>query len=446
MTLVAKGTPTKHFFIENLTRDLNLEDAILDLVDNSIDAFIRTRKIDVSPNLLRLGPSANGLKTPDEANIKVTISPTEISIIDTSGGIPLQHALTNVFRFGRVDDSQESSLGVYGVGLKRAIFKIGQQVLIESRTLQDGFILNLDLPQWADEEKSWDFPLEEIGAAGSEADAGTTIKISNLRPEVSQRIKDPTLTRQLELALSTTYTLFLSRFISISLNGKLVSPRPLPIGGSTDVKPGFREVQVGDVKVEIIAGLAARESGEWNIERAGWYVLCNGRVVVNADKTSLTGWGIEAPQFVSKYRGFVGIAFFFSEKPAELPWTTTKRGLNQEAPVFQMARAEMSLLAKPVIAFLNKMYPSDPAPQIDERNLADAVKVVDVQAVAGQTAGSFAAGTITRTRATNTIQVRYQAYRTDVEAVKKNINQPSWTAGAIGRYTFDYFLKMEIAR
>ena len=43
--LEADARPTKQFFIENLTRDLSLEDAILDLVDNAIDALIRTRHI-----------------------------------------------------------------------------------------------------------------------------------------------------------------------------------------------------------------------------------------------------------------------------------------------------------------------------------------------------------------------------------------------------------------
>jgi hypothetical protein len=46
MTLQADATPTKRFFIDNLTRDLTLEDAILDLVDNSIDAFVRTHSAD----------------------------------------------------------------------------------------------------------------------------------------------------------------------------------------------------------------------------------------------------------------------------------------------------------------------------------------------------------------------------------------------------------------
>jgi hypothetical protein len=43
----ARAYPTKEFFIEMFTRDISLEDCILDLIDNSIDSLIRARKIDI---------------------------------------------------------------------------------------------------------------------------------------------------------------------------------------------------------------------------------------------------------------------------------------------------------------------------------------------------------------------------------------------------------------
>lgn len=35
------GNPTKKFFIEMITRDISIEDAIIDLLDNSIHIFYR---------------------------------------------------------------------------------------------------------------------------------------------------------------------------------------------------------------------------------------------------------------------------------------------------------------------------------------------------------------------------------------------------------------------
>jgi hypothetical protein len=443
MDLVANGNPTKHFFIANLTRDLTLEDAILDLVDNSIDAFVRKHDLDVSAKLLRLEPVVSQNNTPAKAPIRVSVTTKQVQVSDESGGIPLQHAITKVFRLGRIDASEETVLGVYGVGLKRAMFKIGNHVVIESRTLEDGFRLEVDLKQWADETTPWDFPLQPISKATSADKAGTTITISELTPEVALRIKDPTLLTRLETGIGMTYTLFLTRFLTISLNDHFVEARPLPIGASDEVKPAFREMTVDDVSVELIAGLAARENGEWNVDRAGWYVLCNGRVVVNADKTELTGWGVGAPQFVSKYRGFVGIAFFFSPNPAHLPWTTTKRGLNQEASVFQMARGEMVVQAKPVIAFLNKMYSSEPAPQLIERRMADTVQAIDVRTVTNRPTGVFMAKATSVSKRKTEVFIRYQASLTEIDKVRKRINQPKLGTGAVGRYTFEYFLRME---
>jgi hypothetical protein len=106
-------------------------------------------------------------------------------------------------------------------------------------------------------------------------------------------------------------------------------------------------------------------------QQGGWYA--NGRVVVSADKTDLTGWGAGIASFHSKYRGFVGLALFTSEDPSRLPWTTSKRGLNREALIYQLAWNRMTSVARPVISFLNDMYPSDPVENSPERVIAERI-------------------------------------------------------------------------
>ncbi len=44
----ANAYPRKNFFIQMFTKDIGLEDCILDLIDNSIDGLIRSRKIKLS--------------------------------------------------------------------------------------------------------------------------------------------------------------------------------------------------------------------------------------------------------------------------------------------------------------------------------------------------------------------------------------------------------------
>ena len=91
----------------------------------------------------------------------------------------------------------------------------------------------------------------------------------------------------------------------------------VPFGGSKEIEPGISKLEQEGVKVTLLASLAPKEKRTH--ELAGWYVLCNGRVVVSADKTDLTGWGVGLPAFHSKYRGFAGVALFVSEDPDRLP-------------------------------------------------------------------------------------------------------------------------------
>lgn len=441
MPVTANALPTKRFFIENLTRDLSLEDALLDLVDNSIDAFIRSNGIDVSPSLLT-APVATPQAVPGGELVRMTVTPDEIVVEDRCGGITRHHAIHNVFRMGRVDGEEESALGVYGIGLKRAVFKMGRDISIESRTPAEGFRVHIDVPHWAADDADWQLPMEFLNGA-RESEAGTIIRVRELNPEVLLRIQDGTLLTRLVDSLSATYTLFLERFLTISLNGTVVPPRPLPIGRSEELSTGKKELVYDNVQVEIFAGLAARYEDEWTTDRAGWYILCNGRVVVNADKSDLTGWGAIAPQYASKYRGFIGIAFFFSEDPAALPWTTTKRGLNRESPVFQLARKEMSLSARPVLTFLNNMYPSEPAEEVHERKMVDRLKPVSVTDLAAQPVAAFEVRQASKRERPTTISVQYRVEKSDVERIKTHLNQPSWSAGSVGKYTFDYFLRVE---
>ena len=100
----ARATPTKAFFVEMLVRDVSLESAVLDLVDNSVDGAKR---------LLGEGPYEN-------LWIRVQVQDSEFSIEDNCGGIDVETAKNFAFRFGRdpAVTPIERSLGVFGVGIE----------------------------------------------------------------------------------------------------------------------------------------------------------------------------------------------------------------------------------------------------------------------------------------------------------------------------------------
>jgi hypothetical protein len=375
--------------------------------------------------------------------IDLSLSPDGFTLQDRCGGIGVARAKEYAFRFGNVDSDYTGSLGVYGIGMKRALFKLGRRFHIDSRTAVDGFTMDVDVDKWKADDDNWTFAMNEVEPAASAMDAGTLIRIDLLTPEALLRLKDNTLLKRLSDSIAVTYALFLQRYLSVTLNGVRIEPQPLPIGRSESLKPASIELEVDGVRVDLVAGLAAREEGEWPLDRAGWYVLCNGRVVVAADRTELTGWGIHGPKFVSKYRGFIGIAIFFARDTAKLPWTTTKRGLNLESEAYQRARSEMTALARPVLTFLNNMYPGEPASALEERRMADQLDQADVATVIAGPKANFQVTPRRRTKR-STVSVQFRADKSEVDRVRRRLGKPgSWAAGNAGRYAFEYFLRME---
>jgi hypothetical protein len=107
------------------------------------------------------------------------------------------------------------------------------------------------------------------------------------------------------------------------------------------------------VKLSIYAGIS-----ESNYEDAGWYIVCNGRQIVRADKTSLTGWasvleGISIPKAHGQFARFRGYAVFESDDAGALPWNTQKSGIDLDSRVYGWALREMMPALRQVIDFLN---------------------------------------------------------------------------------------------
>jgi hypothetical protein len=453
---LADALPKKKFFQEMFTRDISLEDCILDLIDNSIDSLIRTKNINISEILLQPATSQNGDQSNGLPTIDISYSDRQFKIVDKCGGITRHAALTEVFNFGHTtDDLGGQQLGAYGIGLKRALFKIGNEFDMESKTQQEGFSVSIPVPEWAAKDEDlndWKVPLVFTEGAGSLKQAGTSITIRKLRPEVRMRINDGSFESLLVHNIAQTYSLFLNRHVKVTLNSSTVVPDRIPLSESDEIQSGRSEFEEtfeeGKVKVIIIAGLAERvgPKHEWNYERAGWYVLCNGRVVVAADKTDLTGWntGLLPSFHHGKYRGFVGLAFFMSTNPLLLPWTTTKRGLNRESLIYQKARNQMGLIARPVISFLNDMYKNEPPEERFEREAVEATRPVDIRAIASrQTTSSFKAPPKKRASKSNIRRIQFDAKISDIERVKRCIRSPDLSASKVGEYTFEHFLKKE---
>src|ERR1700730_4181927 len=143
--------PTKNFFVTMLTRDIALMDAIMDLIDNCIDGVHRQLKHEKK-------------KTKNEYIYRgyyaeIMLDDKSFVLKDNCGGIPLDVAKHYAFRMGRSeeyhDDDNLETLGMYGIGMKRAVFKLGLEADIT--TYHEKNIFNVNIPKNWVQIPEWSF-------------------------------------------------------------------------------------------------------------------------------------------------------------------------------------------------------------------------------------------------------------------------------------------------
>jgi hypothetical protein len=364
----AHANPSKAFFVRMLTRDISLDDCILDLVDNSIDGA--WEQSDQEPTELL---QDNALA---DYQITIELSEDKFTIRDNCGGISLDDAADYAFTFGRREDQEPDgySVGVYGIGMKRAVFKIGEDIRIRSTYEEEdhleSFVVPIDVREWMkpniDETAkageavgpSWDFDIEEASAL---PEAGVEIEIEALLPDVATRLGDPTYARTLRKTLGRDYMVPLMRGLKITVNDVDVVGSSVIFRENEDFLPMRDSYMDGEVKVEILAGMVSMppdstepdENEKKSDDPSGWYVLCNGRVVLAADTTTLTGWGDNLPKWHRQYAGFAGVVLFSAEKSALLPMTTTKRSVDNSSGVYRRALSRMFEPTRTWVSYTN---------------------------------------------------------------------------------------------
>jgi hypothetical protein len=449
--LTANANPDKRFFIDLIIRDISLEDAILDLIDNAIDSLVRTKQINLYKDFLNIEEKK---QCQSLVEVKIAISPKQFIIEDNCGGISFERAEKEVFRFGHTDIHKGASLSVFGIGMKRAIFKIGRQIEIESSATDSGFSMSINADEWMnDQSTDWRIPLDKREGEKDLSKAGTKITITHLREEVSTLIENPLFQNRLNKSIQETYPFYLSNYVNIYVNGKEVPSLDLSFGESEKIKPAIETWDDGNVKATMICGLLPREEGsKWTYEKSGWYLVCNGRVIVYANKTELTGWGGGIlPQFMPKHRGFLGIVFFSSEDPEELPWKTTKRDIHSESPIFIRTLKRMVSVSRAVIQLQNKMYESndDDEPKEDYReNLKDLPGLSATETAAKRGVSQeknepqkfdYPPPPIRPT----TTSIQFDVKIEEIARVKKRLGSPWMTNKEAGKRIFKYFLDRE---
>lgn len=355
------AAPTKRFFVSMLTRDIALEDAVLDLLDNCIDGVVRSCE------------QIDGNDAPyKDFFANITMKPEGFMIEDNCGGIS-KEILKNAFRMGRPDDVENggaATVGMYGIGMKRAIFKLGTASEVTSRTKDFAFLVRIT-PKWMTAEDDWSLPVLDL-PADSTLHIGTKIEVSTLREDIAQRFDDTqdNFIDNFKKTVAAHYSLIISKGFTVRVNGVTVIGTPFTLlvdeaVGTSGLKPYVFKGRIDGVDVEIYAGLSRplptaseieeEEDARASRDDAGWTIICNDRIVVHRDKTRLTGWGeAGVPAFHGQFMAFSGVVVMQSTDLWKLPLTTTKRGIDASTNLYSVVKDYMREATKAFTSFTNK--------------------------------------------------------------------------------------------
>ena len=444
---VINANPTKELFIYMLTRDLSLRDAIGDLLDNCVDGALR----------LHSDKNYEGLFV----NIEFDHEKDYFQISDNCGGISVENARNYAFRFGRPEEAEESlgSVGYFGIGMKRALFKLGGKFRVESKAENSSFVVEENVSEWAkDKDSNWRFNFEEseTGIVVPENERGTTITVTSLHEDVKNAFALSNETGDLREELRLEHLLNIDRGLKITVNGKELKSHALKLLASDQIKTASLKIPSPEtLGIEIYAGISEIGEGEKRGREGGWYLFCNDRLVLGPDQTQTTGWGarkpLRIPEYHNQFYRFRGYVFMEAENPSFLPWNTAKNGMDEDSPTYKGIKQQMVTIMHPVKNFLDDVHREnvdlgngliEEAPLQDAIENAKLVNLSEIRKNGRYTASQFIGPKREDIPPKPDIAwIRYSKPTEEFERAKEclGVEKP----GEVGERTFDYFMARE---
>lgn len=310
------ATPEKRSYWAIIS-DYDLRTGVCELVDNAIDIW-----------------TLSGKSAPLNIDIQLDVDRQLLLVSDNAGGVRNEDLRMLVAPGGSKNSPEDSTIGIFGVGSKRAVIALGELVSLKTHHPSDKSY-QIDINREWLESPTWDLAAYEIPSIPP---GTTTIELSALRRKIAEEDIDSLLRH-----LGEVYAHFLGKNCTISVNTQQVKPAVFdkwayPPDYSPQ-KPAFTVSPDGKglLAVTITAGLILDripEAGNYGV-----YFYCNDRLIVKELKTRDVGYyvageaGVPHPD-ASLCRVIVELA-----GPAILmPWTSNKTNINTDHPSFIQVR------------------------------------------------------------------------------------------------------------
>ena len=262
------ATPSKRIYL-SIISDYDLKLGLCELIDNAIDSWIYKNK---EQKLL--------------VNVNLDYQQQRINVTDNSGGIPENEIKLIVSPGESRNDEDAESIGIFGVGSKRAVVALAQKIAISSRYKDEATMLIEIDDEWIKDD-NWDI---NVYKRNDIPENTTKIELSNLRDSI-QESEEVRLIKH----LGSTYAEFInSEKFELKLNGSSIEPisyeswsypenyHPRRYSGKIDLGESNK------VDFEIIAGLTRK--GDPAKSEYGVYFYCNNRLISKANKSYELGY------------------------------------------------------------------------------------------------------------------------------------------------------------
>ncbi|MES2113098.1 MAG: ATP-binding protein [Bacteroidota bacterium] len=439
-----KADPSKDFFITMLVKDITLRDAIGDLVDNAVDA---------------IKSQASNPESLANYKIQILLDTNSFQIKDNGSGMEAEVARRYAFNFGKSTDRQltKKSIGQFGIGMKRAFFKLGSNIHIKSIAPTSKFELTIDVNEWQkDKGTNWQFEFDkgtlEENLTNGKNHTGLNVVITKLSADSTVSFGDKTFIDRLQKEIALEHMLNINKGLTIEINGVKLTANQITLVNDATIKPTYWEKNTPTESVKIIAGISAKDADD-----GGWYIFCNDRLIVAKDQTDKTVWtgskGDGVPRYHAQYHRFRGYTFFEANDSSMLPWNTTKTGMDMDSPYYKEVRSKMINMTRQVMDLLDKLKeekekgnPEDSQTlnKEVERSLNSPKPVLEVlkETVNLNSSFHYPKALFNPIKKSKAVRITYQVSPERLEAVKQSLGESN--PNDIGLKTFDYYYDNEI--
>ena len=308
------GRPEKRLFW-SIINDYDPATAICELIDNAIDLWMM-----------------NGRKEPLAVKLDIDVERQLLKISDTAGGVRPENLRMLIAPGASTNSPEFETIGVFGVGSKRAVVALAEQISIKTRSRGlPSFQIDIDLTWLAMDD--WDMPYYQIPDI---AEGTTTIEFTALRRPLTSGFL-----QYLSKRISETYSWFLAiDTCVIELNGKQIEGHDFEQWAFPPENPPHSlRIQVpvaegGNVEVEMTAGLILDRIPEE--ENYGVYFYCNNRLIAKEIKVRETGYHISGLAGVPHPdASLCRVIVRFHGAAKSMPWNSSKTTIVYAHPVYQ---------------------------------------------------------------------------------------------------------------